>query len=517
MLDCRILISNRRKTEMLNYLMEDFLPLSLNDVSTMKADEGKDGALDFLGHFLQAYELKNGEASAIIETLAEKITKTTSMLESNKAMLCLASIQYHVDTPFEELEKILKSSLLYLTEIPPISSMSTIAEAINVLSLLYTRSPKFLESKLADVLELTFPMLFYASCKIRDLTYKFLVPLSPIISEKELLHEKYQENYQKKYHLTLLAWISDDSMDGILVWRFLVDSFGCILHRNSSLLNDLLKAEEFALKSDNVVFRHVALDSWRWLIDCFARDSTLLSKPKRLRLIMTPFTLSESKTRQLAQKKIELWWHLLNQLGPNAIDCFQDVTLVLLKFCFGSQTKPLGVIDTYPHLFSLALSSLVGILSSQKVNRNGKLEPSFPFINIMQFIQNSQELRSICLRVFLLQTGDNLPMMKSLFDAIVQRCSEAEPHTDWEAILIERLSDVLSALMEFPSKKPSTSDFILNCFLRSMNNKVFLQAFLNNLTTFLRWPIEHENKFLAVPYNKVMNGLIFILMPTFFF
>ena len=58
MLDCRILISNRRKTEMLNYLMENFLPLSLNDVSTMKADEGKDGALDFLGHFLQAYELK---------------------------------------------------------------------------------------------------------------------------------------------------------------------------------------------------------------------------------------------------------------------------------------------------------------------------------------------------------------------------------------------------------------------------------------------------------------------------
>ena len=503
------------KNEMVSYMKENVLPISLNDISTMKVDTEMDAAFEFLGNFLQASKLEIGEAEDVIETLTEKITKTTLKLESNKAMWCLANVQYHEDTPFSELEKILKSSLLYLTEVPPIPSMSTTYEAINVLSHLFTRSPKFLESKLADVLKLTFPMLFHESCKIRKLVLNFLTPLSSIIHEKGLLDEEYQNSYQEKYHLTLLAWISDDSMEGILVWRFLIVSFGCILHRNNSLLNDLLKAEEFALKSDCVAFRLVALDSWRWLIDCFARDPTLLLKPKRLRLIMTPFTLSESKTRQLAKKKIELWWHLLDQLGPSAEDSFQDVTLILLKFCFGSQIKPQGVIDTYPQLFNLALSSLVGVLSSQKVNRNGKLEPSSPFINKTQFIKNGSELVKICLQVFMLVTKDNAPMMTSLFEAFVQCCSEGEPHSDWEIILTVQLSNLINGLMDFPSRKPSSSDFILDCFLRSMNNKVFRQAFLNNFTTFLRWPVEHENKFLAVPYNRVSSSMYFVSYHMF--
>jgi len=502
-----ILFRKSGKLEILSYMNENVVPISLTDISTMKVDKEVDDVLEFLGIFLQAYELKTGEANHIIETLTEKIIKTTSKLESNKAMWCLAGVQYHADTPFEELEKILKSSLLYLSEAPPISSMGTTYEAINVLNHLSTRSPKFLESKLGDILKLTFPMLFHESSKMRELVYKFLGPISSIIRENKLLDGEYQENYQKKYHLTLLAWISDDSMEGIQVWRFLIDSFGCILHRNHSLLNDLLKAEEFALKSDSVAFRFVALDSWRWLIDCFARDSALLLKPKRLRLIMTPFTLSESKTQHLAKKKIELWWHLLDQFGPNAANAFQDVTLVLLKFCFGTPSAPIGTIDTYPELFNLALSSLIGILSSQKVDLQGKLEPSYPLINMIDFIKHGPELNNICVRVFMSQTEENLPLMKSLFEAFVQRCCQAEPHTDWEAILTEQLSKLLCVLMEFPSKKSSTSDFILDCFLRWMDKKVFLQAFIKNLTVYLKWPIQHENKFLAVPYNKVIEQL----------
>ena len=508
----RIVHQNRKNSALLNQLKESVLPVSLNDILTLKNDNETDGALEFLGNFLQAYKLMAGEADSIIEILTEKIMKTTSKLESRKAMWCLGNVHYHATINHTELEKMLKVSLLYLNEAPPIQSKSTTYESINVLSHLYTLSPNFTESKLPDILQLTFPLLFHECYRIRDLIFKLLLPLSSIIAKKELLEKSYQENYRNKYHLTLLAWISDDSIEGIKVWRFLIDSFGSILHRNNGLLNDLLKAEEFGLKSDNVEFRLMALESWRWLIDCFARDPTLLPKPKRLRLIMTPFTLSESKTQDLAKMKIELWWYLLTKLGSSAIHSFSNVTLVMLNFCFGSQNRPRcsGVIEIYQDLIPLAISSLIAILSPDQSYNSGSLTRSTPFINVIEFIKASSEMHYICNRVFHLLDSYNLPLMKTLFQVFVQQCSQAEPHSDNEAILTEQLSQFLAFFMDLPSKKTYASSFILDCFHRSMTSPVFLQAFILNVKTFIKWPVIHEKKFLNDSYNKVIDRLLHV-------
>ena len=179
----------------------------------------------------------------------------------------------------------------------------------------------------------------------------------------------------------MLLLIKNEATEGLMLWRFLVEAFGDALHTNNQLINDLLKVEELALKSNNFDFRLCALQSWRCLISCFARNPALISQKKRLKLLMVPFTSSESKTASLARTKIELWWHVLEGLGAKAVDFSGDVTLVCLNFCFGGRNHPrrrlslfnfhrCSILDWYP--FTCPIVRQMGLQAFRSFHQCGR-------------------------------------------------------------------------------------------------------------------------------------------------
>ena len=481
------------------------LPIALYDIKNLTSDVEMDGALEFLGNFLQVGKLEPVTEDSVIKTLTLKILKTTSKLESKKAMWCLAHVDYRADIPNELLITMLSSALLYLSECPPIPSLGTVCEGLNVVQHMYRKSPQFILSDLEDIVKGTFPLLFHETTRVRELALAFFQPLAPAICEEKLLGESFQEEYRSSYHPRMLLLIKNEATEGLMLWRFLVEAFGDALHTNNQLINDLLKVEELALKSNNFDFRLCALQSWRCLISCFARNPALISQKKRLKLLMVPFTSSESKTVSLARTKIELWWHVLEGLGAKAVDFSGDVTLVCLNFCFGGRNHPRGAVDAYPSLISIAAASLIGILSPAQSFDKWDFKRSVHFINADGFLRHREEIFYVCERALINLEGDtNSDLFESLVITFMERCSQVDSDADISLTMLqaEMLTDYLIGL---PESKPAMGQVVLSSFLHLLDNPIFFQAFVNKLKKFFKWPCSFDSKFPIDMYEEVVD------------
>lgn len=469
------------------------IPVTLQDIST-----GNDNlvlaALGFLGGLLQVVKLPLEKQALVIEVLTQKLNKVSEKNLSRKLMWSLANIQFDVQLHESNLTKMLQVACLFLEENPPVLSLSTVCESLNALRNLGIRNQEFFSKNLTSVLSVVIPWLFNEADRIRELSLACLEPFTSGIAKRRLLDSSFQTLLRTKYYGVLAQLVLGESADSLKIWSFLIQSFGTELHDSVALLNELLKIEESALKCKNPVYRQCALEHWKYIIDCFALNPAVLNNSKRIKLILVPLKSTDTRTVDFSITKIELWWHLLNRLGPDATMRFQEVTLPLLHFCFGvqdekQQTK--GTALVFGNILPLATTVLAGILSPEtkfKVSpiSNVELSRSYAFLNTEDFCTNVDSFsRWVLLTINLKPTTDNTAgVYGTAIRNLIERCCSTDQR--------ESLKIFIVSLLETITAKPVLMEVVFEVLAAAFSFSLFTELLTENAACLLNWFVENE-------------------------
>ena len=458
------------------------------------------GALGYLGALIQVVKLSIEQQVKIINTLTTRMKVVKEKNQSRKLMWSLANIPLDSELPVACLEEILEVTCTFLTG-KPVSSVSTVCESLNTLINISLKQKDFFVSNLPRIFPVVFPWLFYETPdRIRELSLQCLKSFSSDIASKKLIDTSIQADLKTKYYVYLKG--QTDSVECLTIWGFIVECFGKELHESVSLLNELLKIEETALKSKNAAYRQVALEHWRYLIDCFALNPIVLNNSKRIKLMLVPLKSTDTKTIQLSQTKIDLWWYVLNKLGPDASSRFQEVVLPLLTFCFGSKEVK-GQTQIFPDISPLTSTVLAGILCKQTSFECGSLNRSYSFLDQKDFDQSFDQF-GYFFDVFLSseQFGEHQDVCSSIVQSFTERCTTQDQ--------FEVLNSVVQKMLEMATTKPSLMEVVFGGITGALSNDQLVKVLVSNVASSIKWYVENEPmspthpliKFLLKLFNK---------------
>ena len=468
------------------------IPVALQDIST-PIDSLVLAALSFLGGLLQVVKLPLDKQALVIEVLTENLSKVSEKNQSRKLMWSLANIQFDNKLQEPYLTKMLNTACIFLLEKPPVSSLSTVCESLNTLRNMGVRNREFFEKNLTMVLIAVMPWLFNEADRIRELSLTCLEPFTAKIAVKKLLDVTLQNQLRSKHYSVLSQLVSVESADSLKIWSFLIQAFGTELHDSVSLLNELLKIEESALKCKNPTFRQRALEHWKYIIDCFALNSTVLNNPKRIKLALVPLKSTDTRTVDFSKTKIELWWHLLNRLGSDAVCRFQEVGLPLLTFCFGTKDEKQpskGIALVFSNTLPLATTVLAGFLSLETEFKASTIEDvllsrSHPFLNSENFALTINNFSHLCLLSLELKTNtDNTGVYEIILRSFIERCCLSK--------LTEPLQAFIHSLFEKVIAKPNLMETVFDVLAGALNFELFVELLTKNVARLLQWFVENE-------------------------
>jgi len=464
-------------------------------------------ALGYLGALIQIINLPSDEQIKVIETLTSKLKVVKEKNESRKLMWSLANIPLKTSIPLTSLEEMLTVALLFLTENPPVSSLSTVCESLNTLINIGSHQKEFFERNLSKIFPIAFSWLFYETDRIRELALQCLEEFSSPIASNKLIDSTIQAALKNTYYVYLKKLVVMDSVECLKIWGFIVKCFGTDLHESVSLLNELLKIEESALKSKNAAFRQVALEHWRYLIDCFALNPVVMNNTKRIKLMLVPLKSTDTKTVQISKTKIELWWYVLNKLGPDAKTRFHEVVLPLLTFCYGSKDSK-GQALTFTEISLLASTVLAGILSKEVTFHSNasiagvSLSRSFPFLDQKDFDSSLDQFLFFCeLLLDSDKIDEHIGIYSGIWQSFMERCT-SQSHLEGLKCLVEKVLALVTS-------KASLMEIVFDSVVGAFGNDQLVQVLTDNVNNLVKWYVENEplpthplSKFLAKLFNR---------------
>ncbi|XP_068244137.1 telomere-associated protein RIF1-like [Palaemon carinicauda] len=226
------------------------------------------------------------------------------------------------------------------------TSVSAALEALQVIHTLVEVIPDIILKDIKIWFSISFRYVLHEAERVRSIVFIILH------STKLYLDELGDTGELRKSVVTCLAGemhsktckkmidlVNKDSTDILRGWRLIVQVLGSVLHKGTSLINDLLEIVEKGFKSSTPAVRIEAFRCWKALIDNFALDVDVLTHQKRLKLLLAPLKANNAKNEGIALEKLLVWWHLVIKLKKHAASQFDTVVLPLLKFCF-SGTSP---------------------------------------------------------------------------------------------------------------------------------------------------------------------------------
>ena len=429
----------------------------------------------------------------VVEVLTGKLERVSEKNQSRKLMWSLANIQTDKEIKQSNLERMIHTACKFLDPNPPVFSLSTVCESLNALRNIGGRHREFFEDKLSTVLSSVLPWLFNEADRIRELSLLCLEPFTAEIAAKRLFDSSLQTVLRNKYYGMLTQLVLAESVDSLKIWSFLIQAFGTQLHDSVSLLNELLKIEESALKCKNPVFRQRALEHWRYIIDCFALNPVVLNNSKRIKLVLVPLKSTDTRTVDFSKTKIELWWHLLDKLGPNADSRFQEVTLPLLTFCFGvkdDNQRNLGTALVFTNVLPLATAVLAGILSLDMEFEASPIEGvqltrSHLLLNSEDFNSTVEYLGQLSLLSLSLKpVGEADQSNETVVRCFIERCCSAD--------LKEPLSKFICSLLTTITTKPGLMGVVFEVLAKSFSFPLLVELVSYNMDSLFTWFIENE-------------------------
>uniref|UniRef100_A0A3B4AY43 Telomere-associated protein Rif1 N-terminal domain-containing protein n=1 Tax=Periophthalmus magnuspinnatus TaxID=409849 RepID=A0A3B4AY43_9GOBI len=258
-------------------------------------------------------------------------------------------------------------------------------EALNVVIRLLEQVPAQMGEGAVRWAKLVLPLVVHSASKVRLRAAAALEMGLSLLLEKQtevaaiiepMMSTKLIPELQKLF-------MTKNETNVLKLWPLFVRLLGKLLHKGGPFINSLLHLEEQGFRSSSPTIKKIAFLAWKSLIDNFALNPDILCSSKRMKLLMQPLSSINVRTEPLLLTKVEVWWYLVVQLGPNLAPNFDVVSVPLLQSTIGCES--VSVPGTYCLCAAAGGAALNASLATPRMNLNSSVSvsSSFPSIQLL--------------------------------------------------------------------------------------------------------------------------------------
>ncbi|XP_068428676.1 telomere-associated protein RIF1 isoform X2 [Clinocottus analis] len=322
-------------------------------------------ALQALGFCLYHSHVVSGVsetfAAEILSSLCSLVGKSTDKNTCTRALWVISKQSFPPDVVGQKVSSIL-GTLESVWRREDVQSVVMEHEALNVIIRMLEQVPAQMGAGALRWAALVIPLVVHSASKVRLRAAAALEMGMPLLLEKQMAVAGIIEPLMSSKLIPELQklFMSKNEANVLKLWPLFVKLLGKLLHRGGPFINSLLHLEELGFRSSSPTVKKIAFIAWKSLIDNFALNPDILCSAKRMKLLMQPLASINVRTEVLMLTKVEVWWYLAVQLGPNLSPNFDQVSVPLLQCTIGSD------------------SSSVPSTPSRAVSQNGGVPPGTP-------------------------------------------------------------------------------------------------------------------------------------------
>uniref|UniRef100_A0A3B4UU11 Replication timing regulatory factor 1 n=1 Tax=Seriola dumerili TaxID=41447 RepID=A0A3B4UU11_SERDU len=303
-------------------------------------------------------------ATDILSALCSLVGKSTDKNTCTRALWVISKQSFPPDVVAKKVPSIL-GTLESVWSREDIQSVVMEHEALNVVIRLLEQVPVQMGDGAVRWAKLVIPLVVHSASKVRLRAAAAMEMGMPLLLEKQIEVAAIIEPMMSSKLIPELQklFMSKNETNVLKLWPLFVKLLGKMLHRGGPFINSLLHLEELGFRSSSPTVKKIAFIAWKSLIDNFSLNPDILSSAKRMKLLMQPLMSINVRTEALLLTKVEVWWYLVVQLGPNLLSNFDQVSVPLLQCTIGSD------------------SPSVPVTPSRAVTQNGAATPGAPGFN----------------------------------------------------------------------------------------------------------------------------------------
>uniref|UniRef100_A0A4W6EWK1 Replication timing regulatory factor 1 n=1 Tax=Lates calcarifer TaxID=8187 RepID=A0A4W6EWK1_LATCA len=270
-------------------------------------------------------------AAEIISALCSLVVKSTDKNTCTRALWVISKQSFPSDVVGKKVS---------ITE-EDIQSVVMEHEALNVVIRMLEQVPAQMGDGAVRWAKLVIPLVVHSAPKVRLRAAAAMELGMPLLLEKQMEVAAIIEPMMSTKLIPELQklFMSKNETNVLKLWPLFVKLLGKLLHRGGPFINSLLHLEELGFRSSSPTIKKIAFIAWKSLIDNFSLNPDILCSAKRMKLLMQPLTSIHVRTEALLLTKVEVWWYLVVQLGPNLSSNFDQVSVPLLQCTIGSDSS----------------------------------------------------------------------------------------------------------------------------------------------------------------------------------
>uniref|UniRef100_A0A4W6EYT3 Replication timing regulatory factor 1 n=1 Tax=Lates calcarifer TaxID=8187 RepID=A0A4W6EYT3_LATCA len=273
-------------------------------------------------------------AAEIISALCSLVVKSTDKNTCTRALWVISKQSFPSDVVGKKVS--ISRDLN-----PGIYSVVMEHEALNVVIRMLEQVPAQMGDGAVRWAKLVIPLVVHSAPKVRLRAAAAMELGMPLLLEKQMEVAAIIEPMMSTKLIPELQklFMSKNETNVLKLWPLFVKLLGKLLHRGGPFINSLLHLEELGFRSSSPTIKKIAFIAWKSLIDNFSLNPDILCSAKRMKLLMQPLTSIHVRTEALLLTKVEVWWYLVVQLGPNLSSNFDQVSVPLLQCTIGSDSS----------------------------------------------------------------------------------------------------------------------------------------------------------------------------------
>ncbi|XP_054915867.1 telomere-associated protein RIF1 isoform X2 [Poeciliopsis prolifica] len=278
-------------------------------------------------------------AAQILSALCSLVTKSTDKNTCTRALWVISKQSFPTDIVGKNVPTLL-AALETVWNREDIQSAVMEHEALNVIIRLLEQVPTPMCDGAVRWAKLVVPLVVHSASKVRLRAAAALEMGMPLLLAKQMEVAAVIEPMMSTKLIPELQklFMSKNETNVLKLWPLFVKLLGKLLHKGGPFINSLLHLEELGFRSSSPTIKKIAFIAWKSLIDNFALNPDILCSSKRMKLLMQPLTSIHVRTEALLLTKVEVWWYLIVQLGPNLSSNFDQVSVPLLQVTIGSDS-----------------------------------------------------------------------------------------------------------------------------------------------------------------------------------
>ncbi|XP_071339250.1 telomere-associated protein RIF1 isoform X2 [Trachinotus anak] len=279
-------------------------------------------------------------AAEILSALCSLVVKSTDKNTCTRALWVISKQSFPPDVVAKKVPSIL-GTLESVWSREDIQSVVMEHEALNVVIRLLEQVPVQMGDGAVRWAKLVIPLVVHSASKVRLRAAAAMEMGMPLLLEKQVEVAAVIEPMMSSKLIPELQklFMSKNETNVLKLWPLFVKLLGKMLHRGGPFINSLLHLEELGFRSSSPTVKKIAFIAWKSLIDNFSLNPDILCSAKRIKLLMQPLTSINVRTEALLLTKVEVWWYLVVQLGPNLSSNFDQVSVPLLQCTIGTDAS----------------------------------------------------------------------------------------------------------------------------------------------------------------------------------